>query len=393
MYFKSFSQDYFKKGYFINESNNKIECLIEDLDWNKNPTSFKYRLSESADVKSADITSVKEFKSKNAFRYIRENIEIDVSSSETSKLSSSKIPEFENKTVFLKVLIEGEISLFLFEDNSLRRYFYQKNNSEIEQLIFKEYLNKDGTVAENNRYKQQLFNSLECTEINKGKIENLSYNKKELVNIFKSYNECVNTVYVDYKKDNTQSLFHLNFRPRLNYSSTDEVASVSNFTDTNFDGKLNFGFGVELEWLLPFNHNRWAIFTEPTYQRFKAGKITASDNIVGGFLESEIDYTVFELPLGFRRYFLLNRSASIYINCFLITQFGVDGSFEFRRADGTTISTLNIDNIINYGLGFGGKINKLTLEVRYHTRRELLRIDNRSSKLDNIALIFGYSFL
>ena len=54
------AQIIFEKGYFINNNNQKTECLIKNLDWRKNPTDYKYKLSQNDLAKVATISSVKE---------------------------------------------------------------------------------------------------------------------------------------------------------------------------------------------------------------------------------------------------------------------------------------------------------------------------------------------
>jgi hypothetical protein len=38
-----YSQISFENGYFVNEANKRIECLIKNIDWKDNPTDFKYK--------------------------------------------------------------------------------------------------------------------------------------------------------------------------------------------------------------------------------------------------------------------------------------------------------------------------------------------------------------
>ena len=37
----SYSQINFDKGYFINDSNQKVDCLIKNIDWKNNPTEIE----------------------------------------------------------------------------------------------------------------------------------------------------------------------------------------------------------------------------------------------------------------------------------------------------------------------------------------------------------------
>ena len=40
------SQISYVKGYYINDSNQKINCLIRNVDWRNNPKEFEYKISE-----------------------------------------------------------------------------------------------------------------------------------------------------------------------------------------------------------------------------------------------------------------------------------------------------------------------------------------------------------
>jgi hypothetical protein len=110
-------------------------------------------------------------------------------------LSKIKTAIYKEEEVFLKVLIEGKATLYSFDD----KYFYSKDGSKIEQLIFKEYLNDYSQILKNNRYKQQLWSDLKCSTINMSKVENLEYKKNELISFFIMYNECNNQVFTNFE--------------------------------------------------------------------------------------------------------------------------------------------------------------------------------------------------
>ena len=56
-----FSQVNFEKGYFITNSDEKIDCLIKNRDWKNNPIDFEYKLSDNDKFISTNIKLVKEF--------------------------------------------------------------------------------------------------------------------------------------------------------------------------------------------------------------------------------------------------------------------------------------------------------------------------------------------
>ena len=200
------SQIDFEPGYFIHNSGERTDCLIRNVDWQYNPTKFDYKLTENSAVQTGKLESVKEFSVTNEFKYIRATVNMDLSSNSVNHLSDSKEPNFEEETIFLKVLVEGKATLFGYQRNVYHKYFFQVESSEIEQLIFKRYLtstyveNKNTYIrerfkdkrgiAENNWYKQQIWNSLKCDDISKNRIEKLKYQSKELSKVYIDFNTC-----------------------------------------------------------------------------------------------------------------------------------------------------------------------------------------------------------
>jgi len=175
--FNCYSQIKFEKGYYINISNQKIECLIKNLDWKNNPIAFKYKLSENSEPKDSNIKAVKEFGIYNVSKYITRTVKIDKSSENFSYMSNDKNPIFKEEQLFLKVLVEGKSNLYEYTNSNLIRYFYNIENSNIEQLIYKSFKTSDNKVGKNNRFKQQLWNDLKCSTIKTNKVKNLEYNK------------------------------------------------------------------------------------------------------------------------------------------------------------------------------------------------------------------------
>ena len=70
---------------------------------------------------------------------------------------------------------------------------------------------------------------------------------------------------------------------------------------------MNGRFGVETEFILAFNKNKWGVTIEPTYQYYKSEK-KPSD------VEAKLNYTSVEIPIGIRHYFYLSEKSKIFIN-------------------------------------------------------------------------------
>lgn len=389
---ESYSQIIFENGYFIDESNNKIECLIKNVDWKNNPTEFEYKFSQNDTVHKATFKTVKEFGIYNVSKYIRAKTNIDKSSEQIDKMSSERNPNFQEELLFLKVLIEGKASLFLYIDGNLTRFFYKLNDSEIQQLVYKRYL-IDDTILENNSFKQELFLKLKCEEIVLNDIKNLRYSNRDLEKLFIKYNKCTGSDYINYKTKQNKDLFNLTFRPSLNYSSLEIQNSVLGFNDIDFRNKLGIRFGIEAEFILPFNKNKWGIIVEPTYQYFKSEQSKETGNVSGGILVSRIDYKSIELPVGVRYYFCLNDKSKLFTNISYVFDFSNNSSIKFLRNDDSMLDELEIKSRRNLALGIGYKYkNRYSMEIRYNTNREILSdYLYWSSNYSSLNIIFGLS--
>ncbi|HEX9979219.1 MAG TPA: hypothetical protein VGB50_01495 [Flavobacterium sp.] len=119
------AQIHFEKGYYIDNSGHRAECLIENLDWNNNPRKFNLKLTEGGEIQERTIDNTKEFGIADVSKYVRADVDIDRSSDRLSTLTKEKKPTFVNERMFLKVLVEGPQSLYTYDESGLNRFFLQ----------------------------------------------------------------------------------------------------------------------------------------------------------------------------------------------------------------------------------------------------------------------------
>jgi hypothetical protein len=224
------------------------------------------------------------------------------------------------------------------------------------------------------------------------KVENIGYYKNKLIRLFEEYNECYDQEYVNFAEKQKKDLFNLSIRPGFNNSSLSMESIITTSTDIDFGNELNFRFGIEAEFILPFNNNKWAIIIEPTYQYFKSEKELKYKNIRDEIVTYEVgkvEYTSIEVPFGVRHYFFLNDNSKIFINGSVVLDFSRNSDINFKYARDLEIGT---ESILAFGLGY--KYNdKFGIELRYHTSRNILsNYSNWYSNYDTVSAIFGFSF-
>lgn len=391
------SQNTFEKGYFIDISGEKTNCLIKNIDWLYNPSNFDYKLSEAADIKNTTISQVKEFGIYNKSKYIKFKGDVDISSEDVDNLSNSRKPIFKQKVLFLKVLIEGNANLYQYQGKNILRFFYNVNDSKIEQLIFKNY-RKDNVIAANKHFKQKLLTTLKCKNLNENTIKNTDYRKSDLIDLFSSYNLCKNPSYKVNEKKSRKNAFNVALKAGFRSSSLDVALNTGVFIlKGDYAKKTNFTFGFEAEYIFGFNNKKWAVFIEPTYQSYSSeGTISAENEftISGG---TKVEYTSIELPIGVRHYLFLNDNSKIFLNIAYVSDFVQDKSSNNPKSFIEFENTFDqkIDPVPNLAIGVGYKYNnKFSAELRYGGSRELTNKNIYTiTNYRTLSLILGVNIL
>jgi len=386
-----FSQTIFEKGYYIANSGKKVECLIKNIDWKNNPTEFTYKFSENTQEQQLTITTIQEFGIYNISRYVRFTIRIDRSSQNIRLLSTERQPQFNEEQLLLKVLIEGDASLYQYEEQGLIRYFYSKNGLNTEQLVYKKYKTTSNEISTNNSYKQQLRLELVCSDISTNTFNSVSYTKKSLVNLFVKYYECANSAFVQYGKKVGKNYFNLSIRPGVNLSSLN-IRNSANGRNVDFGSKITLRIGLEAEFILPFNNNKWAIIIEPTYNYYNAEGEMVYLQTAGSTLTTNVvvNYKSIEVPFGLRYYIYLQNKAAIFVNASILWDFPIaNSSITGERSD---IIDLEIRSKPNFVFGVGYQLmDKFNVEFRFGNFRQIL---NRQGPWDGrystLSLILGY---
>jgi hypothetical protein len=390
--FKSFAQIRFISGYFINANGETINCFIKNVDWKNNPTSFTYRLSENATTETGNIKSVQEFCVPTVFKYKRFTVDIDRSSSQLNQLDTIGEPVFIKEELFLKVLVEGKATLYYYEEGGLSRFFYKTEKAVPEQLVFKNYLRSEDVISANNTFKQQLWDNLKCDKTSQADIETLQYAQNNLIRFFSRFNECQQSAYTNYMKNENKDLFNLTIRPGINSSSLSIQNSLFNpltgqpgnysTGNSDFGSKLNFRVGAEMEIVMPFNRNKWAIIAEPTFQYFK-GESQFND------VKTTVNYKSIGIPIGIRHYFFLKDASAVFINASYKFDFALNSKITFA----SNYNSLDIKSPMGavFGVGYRFK-KKYAVEVQYAIKRNILQhYYFWASEFKTVSIVFGYN--
>jgi hypothetical protein len=380
-----FSQIRYEKGYFIDNENIRTECLIKNLDWPHNPKLFDYKLNDQANSNRLTIDSVKEFGVYDNSKFVRAEVEIDRSPDaiDIDKLSESPLPLWSKETLFLKVQVQGDATLFSYEEEKLLRFFYQVANGNIIQLIYKPYLVNESAFNYNTGFRDQLLADVNCGNISSEKTEYLSYDQDVLIKYFKNYNACKGGVETYAVKKIKRKSFSFKIMAGINYSSLTTgypPPSINPNNTITFTPKINVIGGFEAEYILPYNRNKWSIIFDPNYFSY------SSSGEKGQLGNGTVNYSAIAIAAGVREGFFLKNNVKLFANCLVSYNVKTSGNyFDFYNSE-------NIRHSLNVGLGAGIAYNKLSAELRYYTSADIFKSIGFYGSFKRASLTFKYEF-
>lgn len=401
IYMQLYSQVTFEKGYFIDISGLKTDCLIKNMEWRYNPTHFRYRLLPDSEIQEANIDNVKEFGVVGKSKYIRANVEIDRASNNIDQLSNVRSPEFKEELLFLKVIIEGEASLYRYTENALNRYFFSLKTKTPKQLVYKKYkiernggnqLSKGATqnfmIRHNNGFRQQLLVNLKSETITRNRIRTTKYTTSSLKSLFKEYNASINSTNVEYEVRAKKDMIHFTLRPAFGSSN---LSVNGNQSLKGFGNKKNIKLGCEVELVLPYNMKKWSIVMEPTYRYFSGDNKTRLKQISGRETFSKVYYKTIDFPIGLRHYFYLNNKSALFVNALLSFNYAFDSFIESQKESGQKKRHTFFDSTsMNAVVGLGYKYNKrFHVELRQSLNRTVFKGLYQNVTYNSLDLVLG----
>jgi len=371
--FSSFAQIRFEPGYYIDNSGTRHDVLIRNVGWKNNPTAFDYKITETSDSQNNTIANTKEF-SVGSDTYKRFEVKIDRSGNNTDRMSESPVIDWKTETLLLNMLADGKLRLYQYEDNNLIRYFYSEGeHTNATHLIFREY-KQDGRIIPNNGFRQQLYSLMKDKYADPQKFKDTKYTKSALIKLFEDYN---GTAQADTKSKGSGS-FHLNVAAGTTFSVLSLSALNSSYTH-DFDSKTGLRAGIQLEYIFPFNRNKWALLLDPNYQSYSAESTKGTNTF-------KTDYQRIELPVLVRHYFFISEKSRLFIN----------GSYAMSLALGDSNIQQNssvpveIGNNSSWALGAGYSYNKFNLEARYTFKHGITSESFWLTDFSSLQLILAY---
>jgi hypothetical protein len=320
--FNLFAQKY-ESGYYIDNFDTKIEGFIKNNDWRNNPKSFEFKKSLDDKNTTISIESCKEFNINTISKFTRAKVQIEKSDTKIGGLGYDKNPVFVEETIFLKHLVSGKNILYYYYDQGLEKFFFSNETTKVTQLIYikflidendvkfkEEYKNAQAnSIMQNEAYKRQLWENVKCEQTTMNEISKLEFNKSSLQKYFSKVNTCNGSI-ENIVSNEKKAIMSVKAVALIN---SDQIKFNGSGANISFDRKVGFGFGAELELLMPFNNYKWSVFIEPSFSKYE-GNETITSGIDNTFSQGvKVNTSFIQVPIGAKYYFGDSSKSAFYL--------------------------------------------------------------------------------
>lgn len=332
------------------------------MDWVYNPDQFVYKKSKEASVQTIKASEVSRFKV-GSFLFVSHEASIEVSPVDVSKLDKNRNPNFVNETVFLRLLLDGQIDLYEYSNKSKSQFFYAKDDGPTQPLIYKKYI-INGKISENLRFRQQLVSDLPCDRVH-GFVKNVDYNRKDLLSYFQKLNDCLNSDAVVHVAKGKSPRFYIS--PIFGIGSANLNVDRGLVAAGSELSGIEYAFGANFEYNFSFNNYKWAAVSEVSYRTFSDEQFVDNGNYDA---DLQVDYNSLNIFLGLKHYLFLNGSLNLFLQGGPTMDFPINSKILFANTNRAMDPILEeLDPAFGFRLGVGLDFNnKLNIGLNYESR-------------------------
>ncbi|WP_396589557.1 hypothetical protein [Allomuricauda sp. R78024] len=397
------SQGDFEPGYFIDDNDNKLECLIQNEKWFFSPEEVFYKLNENSEVKSFTIEQCTAFGIGKEISFRAINTEIPITQSKINNKDDVPEPRLVKKRQFARVLLQGKVPLYQIVNGEETVFLTKNSDGQIESLLYKEYLD-NSLIKKNNLFKRQLLKNYNCEK--PLDIQSLKYERKSVLSYFVKLNECLGDFdYKIYDAEPRQKFFSLvRFKILAGLQHTDYEAK--SFTQTfDFDNEISVKVGIEVEAFIgDLKKQKTSIFLNLQYSNIQNMLNLPPTEFNETTLKLSLN--ALETSVGLRHYFNITDKNSIFLDAGFLVNFYLDATLDqesifngiiARPPETNKFAPISRSNDVVPSLGIGYSYNKRAyLRFNYLIGQNLVDGDVQGASvqrdnLSQISLSLGYT--
>ena len=381
---QAFSQALFEKGHYTDLDGNKNEGLISINSITDDEPNLLFKKKYRAKADTVYYGDVSEIRVSN-FKFTRQNVRTLASG------TSLKDSVFVEKSLLLKVELDGEATLFSNQDDEGFTFYFTLPGRSTEELFYSQYVRKDGRAARDNAFREQLKNALDCGDVN---FFSLKYEKAQLLNVFSEYNECKESDFRTYTGIPALSFKYLNIGIGAG-ASPYFIESTNTIEDTEiarFTGTTPY-IEADIEYLIPSLNNRIGFFVTGGYLNFSGSNERI---LLGTEQEIYLKYEVFQSTFGVRGYWPFNNTLKLYGEVGLGKDFETEKGISIDYSvDGRGIQDVEQTRLTGHltgGLGVAF-FNRYIIQAKFKHLDS--QISNRSSdqRVKQAIFMIGFKYL
>lgn len=391
-----YSQD--QKGYYIDHNGQKTEGYFKTTDFHE-ASSLQFKTLPDGDFEKLAAEEITEYGIDGQYKFVKHTVKIDKSDSNYNKLSRTKDPEWQDATLFLNVIIEGNATLYSYQSKWGTKYFFSvQGDDQPKQLIYKKYKPTEISLYENNHFRQQLFNYVKCEGQLLNEFLDVKYERKELANIFRTYNLCLGSTSRVFFNATSQTT---GIKLTVFAGASNLVFYLDNFPRT-FSKSNSVGYNAGLEAALILPSETLEFFLRVEFEKGEGEVINYYDqgyNVLT--TKFKFDSDMFNIHLGPRYNFLINERNKIFIDASLSVSlpFGtVVESSSIRSNSGIEYDgdgrVYDLSSTFGGNFGAGYVFNKKWgIDIRYETNRNMFtNIDTKyTTKISRLGFNVRYT--
>lgn len=199
----------------------------------------------------------------------------------------------------------------------------------------------------------------------------------------------INSQTFDYSKNReNNNQINLKLNTGLNFIKFDINNNEIQNSSIDFGPQIALHIGAELEYILPSNNNKWAIFVEPNYISYRSEKerelFSSTEKVI-------TEANSLNLPIGLRHYMYLNDEIRLFINGILNVQVESNTTITYSQRRDLKSEA----NPSNFAIGIGGVLNnKFFVEARVFSKFNALKeYAYWKGNFSQFSFIVGYNIL
>jgi hypothetical protein len=289
------AQSRFVPALWTKPDGTQSNILIAFGQWNITPRQIKYKNSEDAQERAltpVQVQSLHVYAQKEE-RYLGKEVNLAIFSKDPSENSTFFQ---EKKSVFLRTLVEGKLSLHSYVDENRIAHFFIQTDTSWEELIFHSFYTDQSqqTTRQHTKYQTSLLRAtLDCPAL-ANRIRQLPSGERSFIQIVTAYNTAPCPGALTFKEAQTKGKLMVGFRVGASYT----------YNQTSFDysrpysGQYSFfqpKVGLGIHYTLPRRNGKRAMLLELFYdQQAYETNVPVPSRITQNYVQS---------CLSFRRYF------------------------------------------------------------------------------------------